>query len=394
MNSSIVAAVTLPPYRIVVVAPGSAIASSERRITDAIRGSDAWLAVEVAAERARDALAGVVRAGSRALATMRDPERGDEALELESALAEVGALEAAIGRIVHAPRAGEICWLALEPGGAIALQSAPAHAGAFIDRALARSRHAAVFTSATLAVAERFDFVLDRFGLGDRAATLRVGSSFDYARQALLVLPGGLVDPWDPAFVEHTAAIVAGVARALRGRTLVLFTSHSMLRAVHAFLAPALEPDRIGVLAQSAGGSRRQLLELFVKGDAVLLGTSTFWEGVDLPGDLLQCVVVAKLPFPVPDDPLVAGRSERYEDPFREYHVPVAALRLRQGFGRLIRTRTDRGAVVLLDRRLGQRSYGEAFLRSLPPCTVARPEAAGIADVVARWCRSEDAGPG
>jgi DNA polymerase-3 subunit epsilon/ATP-dependent DNA helicase DinG len=165
-----------------------------------------------------------------------------------------------------------------------------------------------------------------------------------------------------------------------------------MLRAVHAFLMPRLEPEGIGVLAQSVGGSRRQLLELFVAGDSVLLGTATFWEGIDLPGELLQCVVVAKLPFPVPDDPIVAGRSERYDDPFRDYHVPVAALRLRQGFGRLIRTRTDRGAVVLLDRRLGQRSYGEAFLRSLPDCTIARPDAGAIGEVVAAWCRQEGSG--
>ena len=358
----------------------------QRRITPALRGSDEWLAAEVAAERLRDALATVDRAATSVLGGARDPDRADAAAELESALAEVRGLDAAVGRVVHLPPRGEICWLALDQGGALALQSAPAHAGAQIDRALARERHAAVFTSATLAVAGSFGFVLDRFGLGDRAATLRVGSGFDYRRQALLVLPSDLADPYDRWFVDQAAEVVADIARRLEGRTLALFTSHAMLRAVHARLAEWSERERIVVLAQSAGGSRRQLLEQFVTGRAVLLGTSTFWEGIDLPGDLLRCVVIAKLPFPVPDDPLVAGRSERYEDPFREYHVPVAALRLRQGFGRLIRTREDRGAVVLLDRRLSSRTYGETFLRSLPDCEIARPDRAGVAGVVGEWC--------
>ena len=358
----------------------------QRRITAALRSSDEWLAAELAAERLRDALAALERAGGTVLGASHAPELSDATAELESALAEIRALDAAVGRVVHLPPRGEICWLSLDASGALALQSAPAHSGAHIDRAIARDRHAAVFTSATLAVAGSFSFVLDRFGLGDRASTLRVGSGFDYRRQALLVLPNGLVDPYDPSFVDQTARIVADVASRLDGRTLVLFTSHAMLRAAHARLAEWADGQHLALLAQSSGGSRRQLLEQFVAGRAVLLGTSTFWEGIDLPGELLQCVVIAKLPFPVPDDPIVAGRSERYDDPFREYHVPVAALRLRQGFGRLIRTRDDRGAVVLLDRRLGSRAYGETFLRSLPDCKVARPDLDAVGSAVAEWC--------
>ncbi|OLC57805.1 MAG: hypothetical protein AUH85_02280 [Chloroflexi bacterium 13_1_40CM_4_68_4] len=360
----------------------------QRRITPALRGSDEWLAAELAAERLRDGLATVERCGVTLLAAAHDPALADASAEFESALAELRGLDAAVNRVVHLPPRGEICWLSLDQTGALALQSAPAHAGVYIDRALARERHAAVFTSATLAVAGSFGFVLDRFGLGDRAATLRVGSGFDYRRQALLVLPTGLVDPYDSSFVDQTAAVVADVATRLDGRTLVLFTSHSMLRAVHSRLGDWAEEQRLALLAQSVGGSRRQLLEQFVGGRAVLLGTATFWEGIDLPGELLQCVIVAKLPFPVPDDPVVAGRSERYEDPFREYHVPVAALRLRQGFGRLIRTRDDRGAVVLLDRRLASRAYGETFLRSLPDCQVTRPDLQAVGAAVAEWCEA------
>ncbi len=362
----------------------------QRRITEAVRASDEWLAVELATERLRDGLAGVLRVAELALAAAHDPASTDAPAEVEAALAELRAIATALGRVVHAPPTGEICWLSLDPGGALALQSAPSHAGTYIDRAITRQRHAAIFTSATLAVAGSFAFVLDRFGLSDRAATLRVGWLFDYRRQALLVLPAGLVDPYDGAFVDQVASVAAEVAVRLLGRTLVLFTSHAMLRAVQSRLEERLaENSRIAVLAQSAGGSRRQLLEQFVGGDAVLLGTAAFWEGIDLPGDVLQCVIVAKLPFPVPDDPLIAGRSERYDDPFREYHLPVAALRLRQGFGRLIRTRADRGAVVLLDRRLSARAYGETFLGSLPECALARPSLSDVAEVVARWCAPE-----
>src|SRR5258708_18646727 len=128
-----------------------------------------------------------------------------------------------------------------------------------------------------------------------------------------------------------------------------------------------LEDTGIAVLTQGVDGSRRAILERFAAGGAVLLGTQSFWEGVDLPGDQLRCVVIAKLPFPVPDDPLIQGRSERYDDPFREYQLPLAALRLRQGYGRLIRTKSDRGAVVLLDRRADLPDYPPAVLAAPPP---------------------------
>jgi DNA polymerase-3 subunit epsilon/ATP-dependent DNA helicase DinG len=179
--------------------------------------------------------------------------------------------------------------------------------------------------------------------------------------------------------------IVGDVARALGGRTLVLFTSHAAMREVRAQLA-GLEDTGIAVLTQGVDGSRRAILERFAAGGSVLLGTQSFWEGVDLPGDQLRCVVIAKLPFPVPDDPLIQGRSERYDDPFREYQLPLAALRLRQGYGRLIRSKTDRGAVVLLDRRVILQDYGPTFLASLPAVRVQRIPSEGIGVIVAEHC--------
>src|SRR5205085_11564712 len=157
------------------------------------------------------------------------------------------------------------------------------------------------------------------------------------------------------------------------------------MREVSALLDP-LEDEGIAVLTQGLGGSRRAIVERFIAGNAVLLGTQSFWEGVDLPGDLLRCVVIAKLPFAVPDDPLVAGRAERYDDPFLQFQLPQAALRLRQGFGRLIRTKTDYGAVVLLDRRIVTRDYGDVLLGSLPDARTEHLPLGGIAGRVAAWC--------
>jgi len=190
--------------------------------------------------------------------------------------------------------------------------------------------------------------------------------------------------PGSPEFADEAAATISDIGHALEGRTLVLFTAHGSMRDVASRLGP-LEETGITVLTQGIDGSRRALLERFAKGRTVLLGTQSFWEGIDLPGEMLECVVIARLPFAVPDDPLVQGRSERYEDPFREFHLPQAALRLRQGFGRLIRTKTDRGAVVLLDRRVLLRDYGGELLASLPDARVRRVPMTEVATTVAQF---------
>src|SRR5207253_2052272 len=165
----------------------------------------------------------------------------------------------------------------------------------------------------------------------------------------------------------------------------VVFTSATL--AVAGSFDFALDRFGIADLAETlAVGSRRALLERFTQGRAVLLGTQSFWEGVALPGDVLRCVVIARLPFSVPDDPLIQGRAERYDDPFVEFQLPQAALRLRQGFGRLIRTKTDYGAVVLLDRRIVTKDYGEILLGSLPDARTEHLPLDGIAARVAAWC--------
>jgi DNA polymerase-3 subunit epsilon/ATP-dependent DNA helicase DinG len=352
------------------------------RITGGFRASDdRWLPIELAAERLADALAAIRIAGDRLVA--RGGEE-DELVEHESAMKELVGEEGAIEHGIHQPRPGEIAWLERLNDG-IGLYVAPAHVGGALRRTLVDRHRSLVMTSATLGVAGTMTFTMDRLGVSDIAGTLRVGSPFDHARQSVLIVPSDIALPHDDQFPLEAAAIVGDVARALNGRTLVLFTSHAAMREVGAQLA-GLEDSGIAVLTQGIDGSRRAILERFAAGGAVLLGTQSFWEGVDLPGDQLRCVVIAKLPFPVPDDPLIQGRSERYDDPFREYQLPLAALRLRQGYGRLIRTKTDRGAVVLLDRRVILQDYGPMFLASLPAVRVHRIPSDGIGIVVAEHC--------
>jgi predicted DnaQ family exonuclease/DinG family helicase len=352
------------------------------RITGGFRASDdRWLPIELAAERMADALAGIRAAGDRLAARGGDE---DELVEHESAMKELIGEQGAIEHGIHQPKPGEIAWLERGSDG-IGLYVAPAHVGPALRRTLIDRHRSVVMTSATLGVAGTMGFTMDRLGVGDIAGTLRVGSPFDHANQAVLIVPSDIALPHDEHFAEEAAVIVGDVARALGGRTLVLFTSHAAMREVGAQLT-VLEDTGIAVLTQGIDGSRRAILERFAAGGSVLLGTQSFWEGVDLPGDQLRCVIIAKLPFPVPDDPLIQGRSERYDDPFREYQLPLAALRLRQGYGRLIRSKTDRGAVVLLDRRVILQDYGPTFLASLPAVRVQRIPSDGIGVIVAEHC--------
>ena len=166
----------------------------------------------------------------------------------------------------------------------------------------------------------------------------------------------------------------------------MLFTSHASLRAAHAGIREALEEENILVLGHNIDGSPRQLAQaLRDDPNTVVLGTASFWEGVDIVGDALSLLVMARLPFAVPDDPIFKARSELYDDPFAEYAVPQAALRFKQGFGRLIRRKTDRGVMVVLDARISTRSYGQRFLRSLPSCTVERALLGQMPDLVSQW---------
>jgi DNA polymerase-3 subunit epsilon/ATP-dependent DNA helicase DinG len=176
------------------------------------------------------------------------------------------------------------------------------------------------------------------------------------------------------------------LCKATRGRALVLFTSYTQLKQTSQAVSGPLAREGIVVYEQGEGASRNALLETFRNAkQAVLLGTRSFWEGVDVPGPALSVLVIAKLPFDVPSDPIVAARAETFEDPFFQFSLPEAILRFRQGFGRLIRTKTDRGIAVVFDRRVLTKSYGRAFVDSLPECTREQGSLAALPARAARW---------
>jgi DNA polymerase-3 subunit epsilon/ATP-dependent DNA helicase DinG len=251
-------------------------------------------------------------------------------------------------------------------------------------------KEAVILTSATLRVGGAFDYMRERLGAWE-ADGLAVGSPFDYEASTLVYVPTDIPEPHQPYYQRSVEEALIEMCRATGGRTLALFTSYSQLRATsRTITAPLAEAD-ILVLAHGEGASRSQLLETFRETErAVLLGTRSFWEGVDVMGEALSCLVIARLPFAVPTDPIFAARSEDFEDPFTEYAVPESVLRFRQGFGRLIRSHDDRGIVVVLDKRIISRAYGRMFLESLPNCTVRRAPLVDLPKAARTWI---DGGP-
>jgi len=228
-----------------------------------------------------------------------------------------------------------------------------------------------IFTSATLSVAGDFSHFLGRMGL-EASSTHRLSSPFDFRRQAVFYLPQNLPMPDDPAYTASLVEAMLPVIEAARGRTFFLFTSHRALREAASLLANRLE---FPLLLQGQAG-RRQLLEEFrEKGNAILLGAAS-WQGIDVRGDPLSCVIIDRLPFASPADPVAAARIEHIRQqggqPFRDYQLPQAVLALRQGAGRLIRDVSDRGLLVVGDQRLLRKGYGKLFLDSLPDMTKTR----------------------
>jgi Rad3-related DNA helicase len=214
-----------------------------------------------------------------------------------------------------------------------------------------------------------------------------LGSPFDFENSALLYLVNDIPEPAVASqFQNAVDNTLIQLARATGGRMLVLFTSYAQLKKTSGRISSALSKDEIYVYEQGEGASASALLDTFKETEkAVLLGTRSFWEGVDVPGEALSVVVIVKLPFDVPSDPIVAARSETYEDPFNEYNIPEAVLRFRQGFGRLIRTQSDRGVVVVLDKRLLTKSYRKLFLESLPECKKVEGRMEDLPSAAKRW---------
>jgi len=255
-------------------------------------------------------------------------------------------------------------------GRGIFLRTSPLDVSEDFRRTILESAEAVILTSATLSAAGRFDFLRSRLGIHE-AREFQAVSPFDYARQAILYVPHHLPDPRGPGFVDAAAEEICGILEITRGRALVLFTSLEAMETTHR-LVDGQVPFPLMVQGQAP---RTELLDRFREDVAsVLFATRSFWQGVDVVGEALSCVIIHKLPFGFPGDPVLEARLEYIQqqggDPFWEYQVPSAIITLRQGLGRLIRGGQDCGALCILDNRLLSRGYGRMFLESLPPCPV------------------------
>jgi DNA polymerase-3 subunit epsilon/ATP-dependent DNA helicase DinG len=369
---------------------------NRRRVTDALRRGAAWGQVVTAWDPLARALAGIGETLSRLQAVLAPLGSGKE--DLADILLEVTAqtrlnaeLQDRLRRIIPAAEPDMVTWLETSFGEQV-LSAAPLDVADLLGEGLFAAKESVVLTSATLSADNSFSYLRRRLGL-QRTDELLVGSPFNFAERALVLTPSDprFPEPNQPGYDAAVADVIVRTAVACGGRMLALFTSNASLRRVRSLVRPALERQNIVVLGQNVDGPRTQLLNaLRENGRTVVLGAASFWEGVDIPGEALSVLVIARLPFGVPSDPVFAARQESFADGFTQFAVPQAILRFRQGFGRLIRSKQDRGVVIVLDTRIWTKGYGAAFRRSLP-CPVELVPAESIPERTQEFLRSRAA---
>ncbi len=382
-------------YFLEVARDGQPVSSygQQLRILPSTRTLPDWTEVEVAWDTAGETLklllnllATIHKNVSETLDKLSD-DLEDSLGNLANAHRRLSEIEAYLSSMVAEPDSSFIYWAEIQPNTfKIALQVAPLHIGPMMERYLWHEKNSVILTSATLTTQSDFDYLRSRLN-ADEADELMLGSPFDYENSTLLYLANDIPEPNDASSYQRAVdQTIVRLAKTTGGRMLVLFTSYAQLKRTAQNIGGPLSEAEIEVYEQGEGASANTLLETFRETEkAVLLGTRAFWEGVDIPGQALSVVVIVKLPFDVPSDPIIAARSETFEDPFNEYHLPEAILRFRQGFGRLIRTQSDRGVVVILDRRILTKRYGHSFLESIPTCKTLNASLRDLPNTAARW---------
>lgn len=370
-----------------------------RRILDSTRDQPNWQSLYETWESLDAVFADLLQSSRWLIGELGDASGRSEALErIEPALLDLSVwrrdleeIRARLRAVIAEPESGFVYWVAGRPNAAEAsVYGAPLEVSERVAGDLLSRVSSAVFASATLRSQGTFDLIRRQLGI-EEANELVLPSPFDYRSSTLLFIARDVPDPRHAAYLDSVRSAVAALADALDGRTLALFTSHAAIRSVAPRLREQLEPLGIALLAQDIDGTANQLVERMKRNpNTVVLGVAAFWEGVDVPGEELSGLVVTRLPFDVPTDPLFAARSEQFENPFQEYSLPRAALKFRQGFGRLIRSASDRGVVAVLDSRIFTKSYGATFMRALPECTVQHGAVRDLGPSARAWLRKSN----
>ncbi|CAM3886711.1 ATP-dependent DNA helicase DinG [Mesobacillus zeae] len=361
-------------------------------------------ALYVVAERfsfmIRDIVEGLEQRLKAAEPLMPSLEKNELALLEEAALlaAELEGCRAKVRNLVLYPDPDYVTWIETDlrsNQNTTTIYGRPADVSPFLRDRFFCTKQCVILTSATLSVKNSFEFLKKELGMDSvHSVVKQIASPFDYGKQVQLFVPKDIPEIKSVSDEEYIASItehIISIAEATKGRMLILFTSHDMLKKTYELIKESGMLDDYAMIAQGiTAGSRSRLTRNFQKFDkAILFGTSSFWEGVDIPGEDLSCLIIVRLPFSPPDEPVTEAKCDQIRkrggSPFSELSLPEAVLRFKQGFGRLVRTTSDRGIVVVFDRRLVTASYGRAFLESIPDVPVRKVSVQELTDSIEKW---------
>ena len=366
----------------------------QEKVVDNLRTSPDWEQLELTTENLHVHLQQLIRFGNK-LISITEPYF-DHALirnmrlDIEGWRDEITYLNEKLYESIFEPQNNAVYWIQyLQNGNNVSIKMAPLDVSTTVKDHFFDDDSSVIMTSATLRTSGNFEYIQKRLG-GEEVHSEVIESPFDYLHSTICIEVEDTGDPRAPDYLENVSIAIADAAIAAGGRTLGLFTSHSALQAAHRKISNLLDGSGITVLSQGVSGSPKALLDrLKIDHRSVILGTSSMWEGVDVRGDALQVVAITRLPFGVPSDPVFKARSEQYENPFMQYALPDAILRFRQGFGRLIRSHSDRGVFMILDSRTSKTRYGSEFLKALPEMDKKRVGKGEIRALVSGWLKTK-----
>jgi DNA polymerase-3 subunit epsilon/ATP-dependent DNA helicase DinG len=377
---------------------GGAGYAQSQRITNAMRDQGRFVDAALIWDQLEGHLRTMVETGAWFLQVMDEVslpnddthplviQRDDAVVELMTGVDQLSDMLRMLNEVFGELQESKVYWVQRSGQmGLISLNGAPLDVSVLLNQYVYGNLRTVVMTSATMTIDGSFDFIAEHLGL-QNAKVLDLGSPFDHEKSTLVYIPEEMPEPNDTRYSAMMIDILADALTATRGRALVLFTSHRALREARNALKEPLERQNIIVLGQGIDGSTRNLIErLRTEPGTVVFGTSSFWEGVDVVGDALSVLIITKFPFSVPNDPIFEARSELYDNPFMELSLPLAVLKFKKGFGRLIRTTHDRGICVILDKRAISKRYGSTFIQSLPPTNVTIGSAYDLPETAAHW---------